>query len=1505
YIEIKASTRYNDTTADYTYTWYMNGTVLRDEYNRLYDDSILRYYPPVDRPITEKDSFMMRMFDNGFCPNQTKRYAVTNKVAGKIHRIGVEAGPDGEVMLGKTYQLYDDTVYGGRPQWTTSGNGTFSDASALHPVYTPGSLDKSMGYAMLYLTSSDDYGCSITDSLKLTVLLCDIFTYTPLPDTLVCRGDYCFDNALQMPDFVGGIAVTYRVEGAVKGLLYEDNDAYYCLADDEFDDYYYYLTVTTSNGCEFRDTVELSVLPMPVTANLVRLTYPGGPAAVAMCPGDTATLTIQAANYNPDRYNYQWSTGATSASIRFTTDETDSVTLTVTDRLTGCSADTVVKVLVRNRPLITTGPDTVICPGGAYRLPQIRLVNPAILMTAYEWQEIGQGVIASGAYHKNANQPEVLRYPTADTTYYVARLDGDGLCGSAPDTVMVAIEKLSLEVSPSDTTVCYGATVKVSTSVASSAAQVALFNAGGGAASAGTYTYTALHDTMYIVSAVSQRGCVVYDTARIHVYAQPSASDKTLQPANLCAGDEVLVSTLTQHADYDYNWTVSTPAAPGLYTSTGDTLRYKSAPTDSVLNIHLELKHKQGGCLYTADTTVKLFVMANIAPMRDTLVCEKEYVRLFPTGNAYTAAKGYTITWYDSLHDAPVTMNAYGQIRHTYSNTYYRTVKHNATGCVHRDTVHVDVDSLPLAILPDTLKSCTGTSVYFDLPEDAIRHYRVMEWTDKYVSTSIQDPYEVNATFNYGVEPMTRGVSVAYLYVEGTGACSNRVLNDSMVVTLGKFELGIPALQSACSGGDTISVTFTEQYRKEASSYYWVQDGVKVLDSVIYRTGPSYDSAYTYVDSLVAVSKDGCERKQAVTFNFYSHPKIRKLQHDTICAGTTLWLEALCQADPTRNPGLKWYEVQADGSMLQIEDGECEVEVTPMQTTTYIALNIPGVMKLCNNNDTVTIVVEDAIETTLGFKDTNLCERAPVELAFIESNSTLSSFQWTDSATGKIYTDSVFVDTISETHTYYFDAETSYGCTHRDTVHVYFGLQAYTLYIPDTAKCPGEEMEVHVIGPRPTDNLYPWMYPDSSIHQITDSIFKIKTADTTERYVLMLQAEGACATEVIIQMNVLHMPDTVMCDFSCITLTLPPDTLGQKLASAKWYLLDSLTFTHSDTTVAHLQYAYADTTITIDTTFETNEGYRTRVIPYPYAVKERDTVTIHAFCDSIFTGGHTYLTFDGYEQDEEGKQVTVLREMFAYEQTTVECREAEDGKKIVCDTIYDVYTAVSAIPGLTVVGQRVPGSERAVNCREVDTVCVVTYKEYKAKDGSLVDTLKAELDCNPIPEGKIRVCDSIFKEVPGLFLNSPKKIVFVRTENCQDVDPYCIVTYEKVPTDTGFNMVATIDCGGEGKVIVCDSVFILKPGLFLNSPKKTIFDHLENCRIVDESCTVSYERRDISDALMVMEAKVECGTTSGKKKICDSIYKEMPGEMPWDPYVLVFTGVENCREVEENCTATY
>ncbi|MDE5704233.1 MAG: hypothetical protein K2H70_05345, partial [Bacteroidales bacterium] len=294
-----------------------------------------------------------------------------------------------------------------------------------------------------------------------------------------------------------------------------------------------------------------------------------------------------------------------------------------------------------------------------------------------------------------------------------------------------------------------------------------------------------------------------------------------------------------------------------------------------------------------------------------------------------------------------------------------------------------------------------------------------------------------------------------------------------------------------------------------------------------------------------------------------------------------------------------------------------------------------------------------------------------------------------------------------------------------------------------------------------------------------------------------------------------------------------------------------------------------------------------------------------------FTGGHTYFEFSGFEKDETtGEDVAILTERFAYTQTTVACREAQPGFKIVCDTLYDTYDGKDPLTGAPRPGQRVEGSERAFNCREVDTVCVLTYELHSAKDGSQTDTLVAVLDCNPVPAGKKRVCDSVYEIVRrGASKYSPKDTIFKEVRNCQDVDIACKVFYscEEV-TETGYVMVAKVNCGTPGMKWVCDSVFkIVRRGSSKYSPKDTIFQEDRNCFEVDENEEVTYKYIDVTDSGYTKVPVIGGGDTppTGKKTVCDTVYTITKGGSIRFPIYDTVGTPENCREVDESCIVTY
>ena len=71
--------------------------------------------------------------------------------------------------------------------WTTSGDGTFSDATMMHPIYTPGATDLATGLATLTLTAEGNGGCAaVAHAIELTINA--LPTATLSGDQTICEG---------------------------------------------------------------------------------------------------------------------------------------------------------------------------------------------------------------------------------------------------------------------------------------------------------------------------------------------------------------------------------------------------------------------------------------------------------------------------------------------------------------------------------------------------------------------------------------------------------------------------------------------------------------------------------------------------------------------------------------------------------------------------------------------------------------------------------------------------------------------------------------------------------------------------------------------------------------------------------------------------------------------------------------------------------------------------------------------------------------------------------------------------------------------------------------------------------------------------------------------------------------------------------------------------------------------------------------------------------------------
>ncbi len=125
----------------------------------------------------------------------------------------VQAGVD-QFICGKTPTLTGGAFFGGAATsilWTTSGDGTFDDATAVMTVYTPGSLDSLNGSVVLTITTDDPPGaeCAAVSDF-LTLFIDPEPTVDAGMDMDVCQEDIDpYPNGfVQLNGSIGGAATT-------------------------------------------------------------------------------------------------------------------------------------------------------------------------------------------------------------------------------------------------------------------------------------------------------------------------------------------------------------------------------------------------------------------------------------------------------------------------------------------------------------------------------------------------------------------------------------------------------------------------------------------------------------------------------------------------------------------------------------------------------------------------------------------------------------------------------------------------------------------------------------------------------------------------------------------------------------------------------------------------------------------------------------------------------------------------------------------------------------------------------------------------------------------------------------------------------------------------------------------------------------------------------------------------------------------------------------------------
>ncbi len=326
--------------------------------------------------------------------------------------------------------------------WTTSGSGTFANASLVNTTYTPSAADIAAGTVTLTLTTNDPAGACPAVSSALTVTINPIPTTSANVNATICAGS------------------TYILAGSIGGGAST-------------------LTWTTSGSGSFSSSTSATATYTPsasdISAGTVTLTIttndPAGPCSSAtdnmvltISPGATASAGPAATICAGTTYSLPGSIGGSAVTVTWTTSgtgtfsSTTSVTPTYTPSAADIAAGTVTLTITTNDP---AGP----CPAATANM--VLTINPAATVnagpatgticanqtftlagsqggatTSIAWTSSGSGTFSNTTILTPVYTPSASDISAGSVTLTITSNDPAGPCGPVTDVIVLTITPL-------------------------------------------------------------------------------------------------------------------------------------------------------------------------------------------------------------------------------------------------------------------------------------------------------------------------------------------------------------------------------------------------------------------------------------------------------------------------------------------------------------------------------------------------------------------------------------------------------------------------------------------------------------------------------------------------------------------------------------------------------------------------------------------------------------------------------------------------------------------------------------------------------------------------------------------------------------------------------------------------------------------------------------------------------------------------------------------------------
>jgi gliding motility-associated-like protein len=655
-------------------------------------------------------------------PSPACAYTLTTVVAVNATPATPSPSSNTPVCTGNTINLSTAAVAGATYSWT----GPSSFASSLQ---NPTRAGATAAMAGTYSVTTTVNGC--TSAVGTTAVVVNTTPATPAPssNTPVCTG-----NTINLSTTaVAGATYSWTGPSAFSSSLQNPTRTSATLAMAGT----YSVTVTVSGCTSVAGTAAVVVNSTPAT--------PAPSSNTPICTGNTinlSTAAVAGATYSWTGPN-SFSSSVQNPSI---TNATAAMagTYSVTTTVAGCTSAAGTTAVVVNSTPPTPAPsgNSPVCTGNT-----INLSTAAVAGATYSWT-------GPNSFSSSVQNPSITNATTAMTGTYSVTVTANG-CTSAVGTTAVVVNTTPATPSPSSNTpVCTGNTINLSTaavagatyswtgpnSFSSSVQNPSIINAT--VAMAGTYSVTTT-----VAGCTSAAGTTAVVINASPVTPAPSSNSP------VCTGNTINLST-TAVAGATYSWT-----GPNSFSSSvqNPSITNATATMAGTYSVTVTV----AGCTSAAGTTAVVVntTPSTPAPSSNSPVCTGNTINL-----STTAVAGATYSWtgpsaFSSALQNPARVNATAAMAGTYSVTV------TVAGCTSAaGTTAVVVNTTPATPSPSSNSPvCTGNTINLSTAAVAGATY---SWTGpSSFSSSVQNPSITNATAamagSYSVTVTTSGCTSA------------------------------------------------------------------------------------------------------------------------------------------------------------------------------------------------------------------------------------------------------------------------------------------------------------------------------------------------------------------------------------------------------------------------------------------------------------------------------------------------------------------------------------------------------------------------------------------------------------------------------------------------------------------------------------------------------------------------------------------------------------------------